>query len=69
VVVNAGLTITLPPLVMLRFPGVMMHVPLVNDALRVELPPDVMVVGVAWKPEMKGAPGAVTVTVAVCVAV
>jgi hypothetical protein len=65
VVVVAGLTLTAVPLVAARLPGVITPVPPANTAVRLELPPAVIVAGAATKLVIVGA--AFTVTVAVSV--
>src|SRR6202044_1581660 len=49
VVVDAGLTLTGVPLVTAILPGVIMPVPLVKSAVRLELDPAAIVVGLAVK--------------------
>lgn len=65
VVVAAGLTLTAVPLVTAIFPGVITPVPLAKTAVRLELPPTVIVDGLATKLVIVGA--GITVIVAVCV--
>lgn len=65
VVVDAGLTLTAVPLVTAIFPGVIIPVPLTNTAVRLELPPAVIVPGLAPKLEIVGA--GFTVIVVICV--
>jgi hypothetical protein len=66
VVVAVGLTETAVPLVTLMLPGVSTPLPPVNIAVRLELPPEVMIAGLAVKLVM--ASGLmVTVVVAVTV--
>jgi hypothetical protein len=67
VVVAVGLTLTGVPLVTARLPGVITPVPPEKTAVRLELPPALIVVGVAVKLVITGPVAAVTVTVAVCV--
>jgi hypothetical protein len=65
VVLVVGLTETGVPLVIEMLPGVITPVPPVNTADRLELPPTVMVAGLAVKLVIEG--GGFTVTVADCV--
>jgi hypothetical protein len=64
-VVAAGLTLTAVPLVTARSPGSIIPVPLAKTAVRLELPPAVIVAGFATKLVIAGA--GFTVIVAVCV--
>jgi hypothetical protein len=64
-VVVVGLTLTAVPLVTGRLPGVITPVPLAKTAVRFELPPAVIVAGLATKLVIVGA--GLTVIVAVCV--
>jgi hypothetical protein len=67
-VVVVGLTLTAVPLVTGRFPGVITPVPPAKTAVRLVLPPAVIVVGLAPKLVIVGAVGTgFTVTIAVCV--
>jgi len=68
VVVAAGLTLTGVPLVAGRLPGVITPEPLAKTAVRLELPPAVMVTGVAAKLVIVGAGTTVTVAVRLTVA-
>jgi hypothetical protein len=61
VVVVVGLTLTAVPLVTGIFPGVIIPVPLLNSAVRLELDPDVIVDGLATKLVMAGPDAALTV--------
>ena len=61
--VVVGLTLTGVPLVTARLPGVIIPVPLAKTAVRLELPPAVIVAGAATKLVIVG--GGFTVTVAV----
>ena len=61
-----GLTLTAVPLVTAIFPGVITPVPLANTAVRLELPPVVIVGGAATKLLIVGA--GFTVIVVLCVA-
>jgi hypothetical protein len=63
VVVAVGLTLTGVPLVTARSPGVITPVPLANTAVRLELPPAVIVAGLAAKLVIVGAGTTVTVVV------
>ena len=63
--VVVGLTLTAVPLVTARLPGVITPVPLANTAVRLELPPTMIVGGAATKLVIVGA--GFTVIVAVCV--
>jgi len=67
-VVVAGLTLTGVPLVTARLPGVITPVPLANTAVRPELPPARIDVGLATKLVMVGAGFTVIVAVAVTAA-
>lgn len=58
-----GLTLTGVPLVAGRLPGVITPVPLAKTAVRLELPPTVIVAGLATKLVIVGAGTTVTVTV------
>jgi hypothetical protein len=64
-VVVVGLTLTGVPLVTVRLPGVIIPVPLAKTAVRLELPPAVIVGGAATKLVIVG--GGFTVIVAVAV--
>jgi hypothetical protein len=64
-VVTVGLTLTAVPLVTARLPGVITPVPFAKTAVRLELPPAPIDVGLATKLLIVGA--GVTVIVAVCV--
>lgn len=66
-VLAVGLTFTAVPLVTGKLPGVMTPVPLAKTAVRAELPPAVIVAGLAVKLVMEGAGDTVTVTVLVAV--
>ena len=61
--VVVGLTLTPAPLVTARFPGAITPVPLAKIAVRVELPPCVIVAGFATKLVIEGAEATVTVAV------
>jgi hypothetical protein len=63
VVVVAGFTLTPVPLVTARLPGVIIPVPLAKTAVRLELPPTVIVAGFATKLLIVGAGTTVTVAV------
>jgi len=63
VVVVAGLTLTPVPLVTARLPGVIIPVPLAKTAVRVELPPKVIVAGFATKLLIVGAGTTVSVAI------
>ena len=63
--VVVGLTFTGVPLVTARLPGVITPVPFANTAVRLALPPAVIVAGLGTKLVIVGA--GTTVTVAVCV--
>ena len=63
--VVVGLTLTAVPLVTARLPGVITPVPLAKTAVRLELPPAVVVAGLATKLVIVGA--GLTVIVVVCV--
>ena len=58
-----GLTLTGVPLVAGRLPGVITPVPLAKTAVRLELPPTVIVAGLATKLVIAGAGTTITVTV------
>lgn len=58
-----GLTLTGVPLMAGRLPGVITPVPLAKTAVRLELPPTVIVAGLATKLVIVGAGTTVTVTV------
>ena len=58
-----GLTLTGVPLVAGRLPGVITPVPLAKTAVRLELPPTVIVAGLATKLVIVDAGTTVTVTV------
>ena len=62
-VVVAGSTFSGVPLVTDRLPGVITPVPLAKTAVRLELPPTVIVAGFATKLVMVGAGATVTVAV------
>lgn len=55
--VEVGLTLTAVPLVAARLPGVMTPVPFTKTAVRLELPPAVMVAGLAVKLVIEAAGG------------
>jgi hypothetical protein len=63
-----GLTLTAVPLVTVRLPGVITPVPLAKTAVRLALPPTVIVAGFASKLVIVGAGTTVTVAVAVTAA-
>ena len=65
VVLAVGVTMTGVPLVTAMFPGVIMPVPPVNAAVRLELLPEATVEGLAEKLEITGTGSTVTVAVAV----
>lgn len=58
-----GLTLTGVPVVVAKLPDVMTPVPLSKTAVRLELPPTVIVAGLATKLVIVGAGTTVTVTV------
>ena len=66
--VTVGLTGTAVPLVTARPPGMIMPVPPEKTAVRLELAPAVMVVGLATKLVIAGAGSTVTETVCVAAA-
>jgi hypothetical protein len=65
VVVAVGFTLTGVPLVTARLPGVITPVPPEKSAVRLALPPALIVVGLAAKLVITGVTAAVTVTIAV----
>jgi hypothetical protein len=67
-VVVVGLTLTGVPLVTARLPGVIIPVPLAKTAVRLELPPAVIVAGAATKLVTVGGGFTVIVVVAVTTA-
>jgi hypothetical protein len=67
-VVVVGLTLTAVPLITARLPGVITPVPLEKTAVRLELPPTVIVSGLATKLVIVGAGFTVIVVVAVTAA-
>ena len=66
--VVVGLTLTAVPLITARLPGVITPVPLEKTAVRLELPPTVIVSGLATKLVIVGAGFTVIVVVAVTAA-
>jgi hypothetical protein len=67
-VVVVGLTLTAVPLITARLPGVITPVPLAKTAVRLELPPTLIVSGLATKLVIVGAGFTVIVVVAVTAA-
>ena len=61
--VVVGLTLTATPLVTVRLPGLITPVPFAKTAVKLELPPTVIVAGLAAKLEIVGAGFTVTVVV------